>query len=830
MASRTRDAVVFPLFFCSGFCALIYETVWVRQLVLSFGITIHAISAVLAAYMFGLSLGAAWIGRRVPGIRNPLRLYGWFEGAIAAYAVGLYGILAVALARIIHFTHTTIPGSPAALYVVRFLLAFVLLAVPTTLMGGTLPLLGQIVSRGTTRAGSRVGWLYGLNTLGAVAGAGVAGFWMLKNLGIFETTMVAAGVNFAIAGIALVASRRDIMSDVPVRLGSASVPANQVDDKTPSAMRDLVRVVAFLTGFAALSYEVMWNRTLLLYVHNSTYAFSMILMIYLLGVGSGSLVYARKAYTWTSVRMLGAIQLSIALSVWLSIYITGSLRPLLSGVVRVIGAASWPAALVDITCGTALVVFVPTFFMGLGFPMAATLATPEGADVGESLGSFYAVNTLGNILGSLVTGLALLAILGLRNSFAVSVCCNLLAGFLCLTWPWRSAKRFVLAGALTMAGVVGFLGTVSPDVFRRPYEKFGKVLYYKEESTDTVIVIEGRKNGQRAIRYSDGRGTAGTNTDSANRLYAHIPMLLHPHPDDVLSIGFGVGNTLSALAQWDPRRLLCVELSPAVLETAKYFWTNRQVLETPGLEIRIDDGRNFLLTSGQRFDVVQLEPPEIHTAGVVNLYTREFYELVRRDLKPRGIVAQWLNVILMPEFEMKMLIRTMQQVFPYTTLWAGAGWWDMTLIGSMEPIALSADRMTASVARPRVRADLERVGLSGAEDMLAHHVLSPDSVHAYTRNVPIVTDDRTYVDFSVPQSPEAGFGLFLYQTNQDVPEAEARERIHQRLELLAGRESPEYLLDFRGVPDLQRARLQASLAAAVDAQRRQSRNELFNER
>jgi len=365
------------------------------------------------------------------------------------------------------------------------------------------------------------------------------------------------------------------------------------------------------------------------------------------------------------------------------------------------------------------------------------------------------------------------------------------------------------------------------DVFRRYYERMTAttILFYKEEATDTVMVVE-HPDGARMIRYADGRGTAGTRTEATNRLYGHVPMLLHPQPDDVLSICFGVGNTLSALAQWQPRRLVAVELSPAVLETAHWFPTNRDVLATPGLEMRIDDGRNFLLTSDELFDVVQLEPPEIHTAGVVNLYTREFYELARRDLKPGGIVAQWMNVVLMPEHEMKMLVRTMQDVFPSTSLWAGSEWWDIVLLGTVEPLRVDARRMLERVAAPAVRADLERIGFHGAEELLAHHVLGPESLRAWAGDVAPVTDDRTWVDFSVPQSAAAGFGLFLYQTQLNVPKARATQRIRERLELLARRESPRDLLDLATLGDDERARFSASLEAEVERQREASRQEL----
>jgi len=793
--SKTQRGTILALFFGSGACALVYETVWVRQLTLSFGISIYAISAVLAAYMFGLSIGAWIVGRFADRIQSPLTVYAVFELAISAYAIFAHWVLEDRLPLISQAGHELLAEVPIALNVSRFALAFALLVVPTTLMGGTLPLLGRFLAERAGNAGVQLGRLYGLNTLGAVLGTGIAGFWALKHLGVLQTTQAAVAANVAIALLALWLARA---YRAPAPASAAPVteptprPARPTEQRVPG--HRLVLLVLFLSGFAALSYEVMWNRTMLLYVHNSTYAFSMILMIFLLGVGLGGLAYARLPAAWTSFKVLGIAQLALGGYVWLSIPLTGLLPSVTRGVVSVVGMESWFSALATMVAVCTLVVLPPALLMGLSFPMGTALCTRSTDEVGVRIGAFYALNTLGNILGSVITGFVLIGTIGLRNTFAVAIAANLIGGALLLSFRPYAPRRLVVGAASAALLIAAFLTSIDRDVFRGFYEdKYRNLVFYHEDVADTVMVVE-RENGDRLIRYSDGRGTAGTASNRLNRMYGHLPMVLHEDPRSVLSICFGVGNTLSAISYHEPERLVCVELSRGVLDAGEYFPTNDDVLATPGLEMVIEDGRYFLLTTEEQFDVIQLEPPEIHTAAVVNLYTREFYELARDRLPPDGILCQWFNVMKMPEHEMKMLFRTFIDVFPHASLWAGDGWWDFLLIGSPTPIVRTPEELGRRFNQPRVRTDLIRCGYTSVPTLLSRHVLGPQGLAAYVGDVPVITDDWTYVDFSVPQSAESGYGLFGDQTAGSNPRLSSA-RIRQRDRMILDADSPLHLLE-----------------------------------
>ncbi len=558
--------------------------------------------------------------------------------------------------------------------------------------------------------------------------------------------------------------------------------------------------------------------------HNSTYAFTTILIVFLLGVSVGSLLYARLSARITNLRSLGLLQLGIAGYVWVSFYLIGIMPGLLRRITQVVGTGSWASALTTIVVSSTIVVFVPTVFMGMTFPMGTALSSTRGGVVGAVTGRAYAALTLGNIVGSLVTGFVLIRFVGLRNAFAVAVALNLIVGFALLSFrPGRPGSRARIALGALAGGLASllFLGTVKPDVFRSYYDKYvatlnGKIVFYREEVTDNVMVYETQR-GQRWIFYSDGRGTAGTPSEPANRRSGHIPMMLHADPRSVLCICFGVGNTLSAIAQYQPDRLVCVELSPGAIASASWFPTNRDVLSTPNLEVVVEDGRNYLLRTDEQFDVIALEPPELHQAAVVNLYTREFYELARAHLREGGILCQWWGTYA-PTYEQNMLMRAFVEVFPESSLWQ-SNYVSLLLVGFKEGASIRPADFLARMERPSVRQDLEGIGVTPTK-LLAHHLIGPQSLSALVRDVPPVTDDRTYIDFSVPRSSEAGFGVFMYNTYQAFSMRDnvgMHAQFERMRDLEKGKESPEYLFEFSG-SDVD-VRFRQELAAAVEDQR-----------
>jgi len=379
--------------------------------------------------------------------------------------------------------------------------------------------------------------------------------------------------------------------------------------------------------------------------------------------------------------------------------------------------------------------------------------------VGRRIALAYTVNTLGAIAGALSVGFLLLPALGLRGSFLTLVGLNLLTGAL-LVFAAGARRAARAAAGLAIVAFAAALFLIPSRLFEAMFtERYGKLLLYREQITDTVMVTQDA-NGERYIRYGDGRGTAGTGTFLEDRSYAHTALLLHPDPRRILNICFGVGNSLSSVSQYAVEHVDAVELSPGVAFAAPFFQrTNRNVLQDPRIRLTIQDGRNYLLSHADRWDVIRLDPPELHTAGVVNLYTQEFFELARDHLAPGGIFSIWVNIAYTPEHELKMIARTAAEVFPYVTIWHSPYLYSWVINGSREPRPPDLALLGRWFSDPKVRADLASIHIDDPLEFLAYFVMAGDEVTAFAGDVPLITDDRTRLDFSLPRSVESSYGI-----------------------------------------------------------------------
>jgi spermidine synthase len=408
---------------------------------------------------------------------------------------------------------------------------------------------------------------------------------------------------------------------------------------------------------------------------------------------------------------------------------------------------------------------VTTLLLGAMFPLVAKTVVDSLGQVSRRIGTVYVGNTLGSIAGSLVVGFGLLPLLGLRGSFLALVALNLCVGVaVTVIAASRDVGRAVaVAGAAALG--LAFL-VVPPRLFESQYAtRFGTLRFYREDVTDTVMVTEA-KDGSRMIRYGDGRGTAGTPTVVGDRMYAHIPMLLHPAPRKVLQICFGVGNSLSSVLQYPVERVDAVELSPSVIAAAPYFEaTNRGSIDDPRVHLTINDGRNFLLASRERYDVIRLDPPELHTAGIVNLYTLEFYEMARDHLAEGGIFSIWFNGVMTPTEDIRAVLRTAAAAFPYVSVWHDPYMFSWVVNGSMSPHDPDLLTLQSHFADDAVRRDLESIEIPDPFHFLSHFVFAGDQLNSWAGEGPLVVDDHTRIDFSVPRSSDSSYGIANFNTN-----------------------------------------------------------------
>ena len=547
------------LFFASGASGLIYEIVWMRLLSLTMSVTVYAVTTVLCAFMAGLALGAAIAGRVAHRVRRPLLAYGCVEIVLAAVAL-ITPTLLFHLGPIYASIHAAFGGGGFGFAIARFVLAFGVLLIPSTLMGTTLPLLSRAVIQNTEVVGRGAGALYAVNTLGAVVGCVAAGFVLIPNLGLSLTNGFAASVSLAVGIVASLLGRNLVTSTDHV--AARSMPAS----------RDvrLAYVAIAISGFTALGYQVLWTRALEQYTHNSTYAYSAILATFLLGIASGSAVAAPLVDRLRRPLLgLGVIELVISGSVLAALLLYANLDQLSPQVAQAIGGlGSWGQVVALIFTQASAVLLFTTFLFGMTFPFVARIVVDRLDSVGERIATAYTANTAGSIFGSVVIGFAVLPVLGMQGTFLALATLNALVG---LALAWRAVEgrgRVVALGAVAVLAVLA--ATVLPSrLFEQTFvRRFGELAFYREEVTDTIMVTDDAKRG-RMIRYGDGRGTAGTGTVKEDRMYAQIPMLLHANPLRVLNICFGVGNSLSSVAMHPVERIDSVELSPGVVDARR---------------------------------------------------------------------------------------------------------------------------------------------------------------------------------------------------------------------------------------------------------------------
>jgi spermidine synthase len=446
-----------------------------------------------------------------------------------------------------------------------------------------------------------------------------------------------------------------------------------------------------------------------------------------------------------------------------------------SGLVAGTSFDSFGEAILLMFARSSLILFVPAVFLGATLPLATDICTRGMRTLGHGIGRVYAINTMGSILGSLSVAFLLIPFLGMARTLKLLVGLNLMMALALAFAAVPSPLRRAAVAVATVVLVLAVQQTVPADLFVRtlvPPE--ADLVFYREGATDTVGVLQfksGSLTGQRAIVYGDQRGTATTTSYPYNFFFAHLPMLLHSgEPRRVLHICFGVGNSLSAITRHDSvERVDNVDLSPHVIEAAPYFWTNDDVIEDPRVRTIISDGRTYVMTTDEMYDVIRLEPPEVFTSGVINLYTREFYEEAAKRLAPGGILEQWVPVGYSPLRGDRMLFRAFYDVFPNATAWQQLRDGFILLIGSNDPLTIDYERLRRRMQAPKIRRDLELSTIRNVDHLLSLFVYDPKGLEEFTVGWPAITDDRTILDFTMPHHQASGFGFGYFGWSQKTP-------------------------------------------------------------
>jgi spermidine synthase len=827
--------LVAACFFLSGATGLIYEVLWARMLGLVFGASTLAVSTVLAAFMGGLALGSALAGRWGARVTRPVRAYGLLEIGIALYALAvplLFRLVDNLYAVIWQHFH---PGF-FTFSLWRFALSCVMLLVPTTLMGATLPLLSAALLH-THNKTTSVTRLYTRNLAGAICGSIIGGFLLLPILGVRTTILTAAVINIIIGIVAILADRRidtavtgttgvagspadvflsagvlgspassneftrgAIDSDSPSDVAfdesgrdargpsaevaaesTAEVAAPSITDATRAANTKFWMVCAFVSGFVTISTQVAWTRMLTMIIGSSTYAFSIVVALFLMGLSAGAYLIARSNAVAYLREAVLKVELATAVSLFLSLLMANRIPGLLVNTGLRLNISSWGGLLTLQVFSVALLLLLPAFLMGMVMPLVLVWAGTTSKNLAVQLvGRTYAVNTIGAIVGAFGAGFILIPKFSTRFTilFAAALC--IIVGGLAyqpkVDAKDRDLQRGIAAGVVLALIVLMFIfaprrnladlsvgaydslvrviaktrgGVDDPSVQRGA--EVHELLMYEEGPTSTVSV---RKDWDITSMAINGRTNASDREDMPTQvMLGQMPLLLAPRLRNALVVGYATGVTAGAILQSPIESVECVELEPATVNGSHYFeHVNNHPLNDPRMHLIIDDARTYLRVTPTRYDIIVSEPSHPWVPGVANLFTREFFQLGRGRLNDDGIFVQWLQIYQLSTDSLRSVLATFHDTFPHVLVFRVEGAWkgkDLLLVGSKTPLTL--DLLKERLSDPRIAAELARVNMKSEADVRAWYVCDETRLAPAVSGAVINTDDNMHIETTAPR-------------------------------------------------------------------------------
>ncbi len=784
---KTRDTLI--IFFISGFTSLVLEVVWAKQACLIFGNTTLASAAVISAFMAGLALGSYQFGRiadKYPD--NALRFYAVLEGGVGLFAL-CFPLLIHALAPIYKLVYRNFYQHFLEISAIRFMLSFLVLGIPTTLMGGTFPLLSRSLSGNAGFINEKVNKLYTVNLLGAMTGSFVSGFLLVSAFGLQRTSFIAAGLNLGIFLYVMIRLKQRTLdiSENNVEIARAASAAGQGDvrslDKRTTAF---IAGLMAIHGFNAFMIQICWARAMALILGSSVYSFSAVLFTFLAGLSLGAYLISKAAHrrVLVSLSHVGFMEIAIGTSILLFIPVFEWLIYFFVRIYPIIQSTTFLVFLTQfVFC--ALSMIVPTFIIGLVFP--ATLYYLGNSErIGQITGATYAANTLGGIFGCLLSAVFFISTFGLIGTIKIVSFLSMLAGFIIvLVGSDQSVRRSNAVKAVIVVVTSSFLMFYSWDrnmfsggvfiyapswidqarsgkrAFQRAMTVGRNLIYYKDGISSTVSVLEydmpGFKGGfkSKSLRVN-GKTDASTIGDMSTQLYlGYIPLFAHPDPKEVLVIGLGAGVTLGSVTQFpDVQHIDCVEIEPAVVEANRFFTTeNNYALKDPRVKLIIGDGRNHISFGPNKYDVIISEPSNPWVSGISSLYTQENYKSALSKLNADGIYCQWFHSYQMSIEDYVMIMNTFASVFPEVNLYRINNG-DYFLLGSRKPIIFDYPKMAELIHRNKyIYTDLKYFSPYKDYFVIGSFFLSNRDLRSVlsAAGKRLNTDDHLYLEYNAPK-------------------------------------------------------------------------------
>ncbi|SPD73126.1 putative spermidine synthase with an N-terminal membrane domain [uncultured Desulfobacterium sp.] len=746
MNQKQHDLIIYVFFFFSGISGLMYEVVWLRMFSLVMGVTIYATSTVVAAFMAGLAIGSYVLGRIVDRRNDTLRVYACLEFMIAVTAL-LVPILIRAISPILREIYAISGDGSALVTAVRTILSFIILLLPTTMMGGTLPVLTVHLINRNKSFGRNFSLLYGLNTAGAVIGVLASGFFTLGAFGQTYTVLIAALINVFVASAAYMLYRSSQNEKARSETEGIGLETHkEAVSPYPDHVRYIVLGVLALSGFTSLAYEVIWTRQLILFMRSSIYAFSFMLAVFLTGITWGSIfMRGRVDNLKRPLMLLGVFELLIGL---MSVFNLHLFSPLYSNTMSILFGLSGKFLAVI------LIVFPITFIFGASMPVSAVCYIKGLKQTGSSVGGLYSANTVGSIIGSLLSGFFLVPYAGSAYSVIILAGINILLGALLLLSEPNAKKAFrMLTGAVIPAVLIGVVLNSAVDPFlvttcQRIAKKSPKykVHYYKEclEGTVTAFTIQGYK-----YLWINTEGMTKLCTET--KLMAHLPLMAASDPKEMLVVCFGMGTTVKSAASYPGLHVTTVELVSELYDIFGFYHPDQQnLLHQERINPIEGDGRNYLLLSPKKFDVITIDPaPPIWSPGSDNLYSLEFFTLCKQHLNPDGAICVWIPVSTV--LEAKSVLKTFLNVFPYVTVYQGPNGWGHYLIGVQKSVDQNEyqQRVEQYLRIPTVAKDLreyDQVAVT-SDQILKLRLWFTEEVERVSQEGRLITDDRPLLQF-----------------------------------------------------------------------------------
>lgn len=742
--------VLILLFIGSGCAALIYEVVWFQMLQLVIGSTGISLGVLLGAFMAGMCIGSLALPRFVPIDRHPLRVYAVLELAIAAVAIALLGLI-----PLVGGAYVAIVPSGLASVLFRALLAGLLLLPPTILMGATLPAIARYVEA-TPRGVSWMGFFYGGNIAGAVAGCLLAGFYLLREYDTVVATFAAAGINLVVATLAVVLATT--RAHRPTAVETVEAPT------ITSGRHRTILIAIGLSGFVALGSEVVWTRLMALMLGATTYTFSIILAVFLaaLGVGSavGSYVSRHSARPRT---LFGLCQAGAVVGVaWTAHAIAEQLPfwPINPSI------AYEPAFVFQLDLARALWALAPApLLWGASFPLAVAAAAEKGQDPAALLGRVYAANTIGAICGAILFGIVMVSWFGTQNAQRALIVFSALSALLLLApvllrapegrdgWPAR--VRLPVAGAGVVVAILLVVGVSPIPPVLIAYGRYAPtydppVALYVGEGRNSSVAVTELSDGTRNLHIG-GKVVASTEQQDMRLqgMLGHLTALLHDDPKSVLVVGFGAGVTAGTFVTHPGiERIVIAEIEPLIVRQASSYFTeaNNAVLDDPRVEVVFDDARHFLLTTDEKFDLITSDPIHPWMKGAAALYSEEYFRLASQHLNDGGVITQWVPLYESSTEAVKSEMATFFQAFPEGTVWGntydGSGY-DVVMAAKLGPLEIDLDRFVARLQSPDhsfVAMDLTEVGFSRTMDLLSTYAANSSDLEGWLADAEINRD------------------------------------------------------------------------------------------